>query len=57
MTRDKSLKDLKVSDGRSVARLRSGTRKGGLGLEFRGGGAWVTPEETDLAMRLRSTVQ
>ena len=26
---------------------------GKLGLEFRGGGAWVAPEDTDIALRLR----
>lgn len=37
----------------SEARLAA-IQAGKLGLEFRGGGAWVAPEETDLAARLRA---
>lgn len=35
----------------SEARLVA-IQAGKLGLEFRGGGAWVAPEETDIAVRL-----
>ena len=55
-----------VVDGKAVGKIEApagsearlvAVQAGKLGLEFRGGGAWITPEETDLAMRLRGTVQ
>src|SRR4030095_11776127 len=50
-----------VVDGKAVGKIQapsgSETRlvaiqSGRLGLEFRGGGAWVAPEETDLSEQL-----
>jgi hypothetical protein len=50
-----------VVDGKAVGKIKapsgSETRlvaiqSGKLGLEFRGGGAWVAPEETDLSERI-----
>ena len=55
-----------VVDGKAVGKIEApagsearlvAVQAGKLGLEFRGGGAWVTPEETDLAMRLRGPVE
>jgi len=52
-----------VVDGKAVGKIQapsgSETRlvaieSGRLGLEFRGGGAWVPPEETDLSERLQN---
>jgi len=52
-----------VVDGKAVGKIQapsgSETRlvtiqSGRLGLEFRGGGAWVAPEETDLSERLQN---
>jgi hypothetical protein len=51
-----------VVDGKPVGKIKappgSETRlvaiqSGKLGLEFRGGGAWVAPEETDLSERMQ----
>ena len=55
-----------VVDGKAVGKIQEppgsearlvAIQAGKLGLEFRGGGAWVAPEETDLANRLSNGKQ
>ena len=53
-----------VVDGKTVGKILApagaetrlvAIQSGKLGLEFRGGGSWVSPDETDLSEQLRKS--